>query len=161
MAIIERSEVIPYTTQQMYDLVNDVAAYQKFLPWCSGSSVLSQTDDVIEAKIELKLGGISKAFSTRNRLCAGKLIEISLLDGPFHHLEGFWKFDADGEADARSTQRLQSRVTLNLEYEFANKLLSLAIGPAFSKIAGSLVAAFCDRAHEIYGAEATTEPSTP
>jgi ribosome-associated toxin RatA of RatAB toxin-antitoxin module len=88
-------------------------------------------------------GGIHKSFTTCNRLQPNKMIEIRLLEGPFLRLEGFWHFQAL-RSDA-------SKVSLNLEFEFANSLMSLAIGPVFQQITNSLVDAFCRRATELYG----------
>ena len=73
----------------------------------------------------------------------GKMIELQLLNGPFKHLHGFWRFDALGE-DA-------CKVSLDMDYEFSSKMLSFIVGPVFNKIANTLVDAFCERAGKIYG----------
>tara|TARA_R110002111_G_scaffold229599_1_gene290887 strand:- start:782 stop:1186 length:405 start_codon:yes stop_codon:yes gene_type:complete len=133
-----------YTPEQMYNLVNDVEAYPHFLPWCRGSEIISQTDDEICASLDLAKGGIHHVFSTRNRLVHGKSIDIALIDGPFKHLEGHWQFAMIGDNQG-------CRVQLDMDFEFSNKLISLALGPIFTQISGSLVDAFCKRAREIYG----------
>ena len=73
------------------------------------------------------------------------MIEIRLLDGPFQQLEGFWKFD-EKENDG-------CQVTLDLEFEFSNKLLALAFGPVFHQVATTLVEAFSKRADKVYGSK--------
>lgn len=127
----------------MYDLVNDIEAYPRFLPACTGAQVLARSDDELSARVELSKGGIHKAFTTRNKLQQNTCIEMELVDGPFRHLEGAWRFEALAE-DA-------CKVSLDLEFEFSNRLLSMSVGPIFSSFTGALVDAFVRRAHAVYG----------
>ncbi len=143
MAIVSRSAIVPYTSAQMYQLVDNIERYPEFLPWCRSSEVLQRDDDEVRATLELARGGIQKSFTTLNRLQKNKMIEIRLVDGPFRHLEGFWRFEP--------LQDKACKVLLDMEFEFANKLLSIAIGPVFHQIANSLVDAFCERAQQVYG----------
>jgi len=126
----------------MYSLVNQVEDYAKFLPWCSASEVLHRDEDEVHARLTLAGGGFQKSFTTCNRLQENKMVEIRLLDGPFRQLEGFWKFE---------TVEQGCRITLDLEFEFSNKLLALAFGPVFNQVAKTLVEAFSKRAEQIYG----------
>ncbi len=144
MTTITRNSLVMYTPEQMYDLVNDVEAYPEFLPWCRGSKIISQSDDEICASLDLAKGGIHHVFSTRNRLMHGTSIDIALIDGPFKHLEGHWQFAMIGDNQG-------CRVQLDMDFEFSNRLISLALGPIFTQISGSLVDAFCKRARDIYG----------
>ena len=143
MACVNKIAEVPYSAEKMFDLVNDVRAYPEFLPWCVESEVLSENEDEVRATLHLAKGGLRKAFTTCNRLQQGKMIEVRLVSGPFRHLEGFWRFEALGETN--------SRVSLDLEFEFANPLISMAIGPVFQPIAASLVDSFVTRAHQLYG----------
>ncbi len=127
----------------MFALVNDIDAYQNFLPWCKSSRVLSSDADVIRGFLALSKGGIEKSFITCNRVQKNKMIEMRLEEGPFHHLEGFWRFDALDEHACK--------MSLLMEFEFSNKILGLTLGPVFNQIANSLVDAFCKRAVEVYG----------
>ena len=144
MTTITRSSLVMYTPDQMFDLVNDVEAYPRFLPWCRGSRVLSKNEDVICASLDIAKGGIHHEFSTRNMLDHGNAIRIELIDGPFRHLEGHWQFKPIGDNQG-------CRVQLDMDFEFSTRLLDLALGPVFTQISGSLVDAFCKRAPEIYG----------
>ena len=132
-----------YTPQEMYSLVNDVEAYSSFLPWCSESSVLELGEESLRASVSISVGGVHKTFTTLNRLQPGKMMEIRLEDGPFKHLEGFWRFDPLGEEACK--------VALDLEYQFSSRVLGLVVGPVFDQIANSLVDAFCKRAVQVYG----------
>ena len=143
MANINRSALVPYSAAEMYALVDDIPTYQDFLPWCKSSRVLSRDADLVRGELKLSKGGIEKSFVTQNRGQQNKMIEMKLEQGPFHHLEGFWKFDALDETACK--------VSLVLEFEFSNKILSLTVGPVFNQVANSLVDAFCDRAKEVYG----------
>lgn len=144
MTTITRSSLVMYTPDQMFDLVNDVEAYPQFLPWCRDSRIISKNEDVICATLDIAKGGIHHAFSTRNTLDHGNSIRIELIDGPFRHLEGYWQFTTIGDNQG-------CRIQLDMDFEFSTRLLDLALGPVFTQISGSLVDAFCKRAHEIYG----------
>lgn len=128
----------------MYNLVNDVADYQNFLPWCRSSSVISESEDEMIASVEIARGALNKTFTTRNRLQKGRRIELELVDGPFKKLQGYWQFDPLKTENA-------CKVTLDLEFEFDNAMMSIAAKPIFTQIANSLVGAFCKRAVEVYG----------
>ena len=94
MHAIQKSAIIPYSQKQMFDLVNAVEDYPKFLQWCEASEILSRNKDEVIATLHLSTGGFKKSFTTRNLLSPHKMIEIQLMDGPFKHLEGFWRFEA-------------------------------------------------------------------
>jgi ribosome-associated toxin RatA of RatAB toxin-antitoxin module len=140
---ITRSVLLPYSAAEMYALVNDVEAYPQFLPWCRAAQVLSRDEDMVQARIELALRGIHKAFTTCNRLQKNKMIEVRLLEGPFRHLEGYWRFDALSEDSCK--------ILLDMEFEFATWLLDRALGSIFGQIVTTLVDAFRRRAVQVYG----------
>lgn len=144
MPDIQRVKVVPYTCAQMFELVNDVRKYPEFVPWCSQSRVLHDDADEIKATLFFEGGGFTKSFTTHNRLQTNKMIEIRLVDGPFKHLEGFWRFEPDGASGCK--------VMLDLEFEVAGGLLSMAFAPMFHQVANKLVDAFCERADAVYGA---------
>ena len=143
MTIINKFALVPYTPAQMYALVDDIEAYPEFLPWCKSTRVLSRTEDEVRATIELSKGGVEKAFTTCNRNQKNKMIQMRLVEGPFKQLEGFWRFDALGDDGCK--------VSLDLEFEFASRMLGMVIGPVFSQIANSLVDSFQQRAVDVYG----------
>lgn len=144
MPLISRQALVMYSAAEMYHLVNDVASYAEFLPWCRSATVLSETEDAIEASVEIAKGSLNKSFTTRNLLQKNKMIEMQLLEGPFKHLQGFWRFTPLKDASA-------CKVSLDLEFEFESKLVAFAVGPVFNKIANTLVDSFSKRAIEVYG----------
>ncbi|HDN69452.1 MAG TPA: type II toxin-antitoxin system RatA family toxin [Gammaproteobacteria bacterium] len=143
MELIDRSALLPYTTDEIYALVSDILTYPEFLPWCSGTEILSQEGEELSARIGFSVGGVSQSFTTRNRLQPGKEIAMQLVDGPFSQLEGRWRFEPLGDAGCK--------ISLLLEYDFSSKMVSLVVGPVFNKIANTLVDAFQKRAVEVYG----------
>lgn len=144
MSKIERSALVHYSAAEMYELVNDVASYASFLPWCGSSSVISETETEMKASIGIKKGILNKTFTTHNALTKNSKIELELVDGPFKKLTGYWEFEALKTNDA-------CRVSLNLEFEFDSAMMSLTARPVFTQIANSLVDSFCKRAVEVYG----------
>jgi ribosome-associated toxin RatA of RatAB toxin-antitoxin module len=71
------------------------------------------------------------------------MIEVRLEEGPFQHLQGFWRFDALGDDGCK--------VLLDLEFEFASRVLRMVVGPVFNQVANSLVDSFQKRAVDVYG----------
>ncbi len=143
MALVNKSALVPYSAANMFALVNDIESYPRFLPWCRSTQILSRTDDEVRASIEMAKGALHKSFTTCNRLQHNKMIEIRLIEGPFQRLEGYWRFQyLDVQA---------CKISLDMEFEFSNTLLRVAVGPVFSQIANSLVDAFCKRAVQVYG----------
>jgi len=143
MATIAKSALVQHRATEMFALVDDVSSYKDFLPWCGGSEELSRDGDEVKASVVIAHSGLNKTFTTLNRLQKDKVIEMSLIDGPFKHLHGFWRFDELSE-DA-------CKISLDLEYEFSNRLIGMVVGPVFSQIANTLVDSFCQRAEVIYG----------
>lgn len=142
MRKINKSALVAYSAAQMYALVDDVDRYQEFLPWCSQSSVLQRSDNEVTATLVIAYGKLNKSFTSRNSNTLNERIHMQVIDGPFKHLRGDWRFASVGDG---------CRVTLDMEFEFSSKLLDLSVGPVFNKIADSLVDAFITRATKIYG----------
>lgn len=139
---VNKSAIVPYTPEQMYELVVDVDSYPEFLPWCSASRLLSRDETELCGELEVARIGIHQKFSTINRLYPFERIDLNLREGPFKKLHGGWRFTPLGDAACK--------VELSLEFEFSGKLINAAFGKAFSHIANTLVGVFCKRASEVY-----------
>jgi len=139
---ISKSALVPFSPQQMYELVNNINDYPQFLNWCEGASILNESDDQITASVQINKGGLKKTFTTVNTLKPFQLIEMQLLEGPFEKLSGEWRFEPLGENAAK--------VFLDLEFTFKSKLLDMSLSPIFTKIANSQLDAFVARAKKIY-----------
>ena len=143
MTVVQKSALVKFYALQMFELVNNIEDYPKFLPWCSGSRIIKRGDDFVEAELIISKGGFNKSFSTRNKIDPAGVITVSLLDGPFSYLEGVWNFLPLRE-DA-------SKISLDLEFEMSGKLASLAFGVVFNQICNTMVTSFTDRAKQVYG----------
>lgn len=143
MATISQSKIVPYSAFDMFRLVDNVTNYHAFLPWCEESVEHYRDADSVKASLTISSHGFSKSFTTHNLLQEGKMIEIRLVDGPFSHLQGFWRFDAIDDGHCK--------VSLDLEYEYASKLLGMMINPFFHPASSALLQAFCDEAKKVYG----------
>jgi ribosome-associated toxin RatA of RatAB toxin-antitoxin module len=128
----------------MFVLVDDVEAYPEFLPWCNDAEVRNRTDNIVDATLELHKGSLSNHFTTRNTRREFETIELELIGGPFRHLQGGWRFTEIGQEG--------SKVALELEFEFENKLIDMMFGAFFEDTCNSLVDAFTKRAHVVFGA---------
>lgn len=142
MKKIAKSALVFHSAQQMFDLVDDVARYPEFLPWCANATVLEQTDSVMVAELSLAKGKLRHSFTTRNQRVTGQSIVLGLVEGPFKHFKGSWTFEPKGD-DA-------CQVSLDLEFDMGSKLTAMALGPVFTQVANTMVEAFCDRADEVY-----------
>ena len=142
MTTVSKSALVRFPGHLMYELVEDVESYPRFLPWCSSSRILRRSGDVVDAELEISKAGFHKSFATRNTLLAPEQIRISLLEGPFSHLEGVWTFTP--------LRQDASKISLELEFEMLGKLTNLAFGTLFNQICNTMVDAFSERAKSVY-----------
>lgn len=139
---------LPYTAQQMYDLVADVGDYPRFLPWTAAARVRSVTpqpdgSEVMEADLMISFKVFRERFVSRVVLYPEKRrIETEYLDGPFKHMISTWEFtETPGGCD----------VHFFVDFEFRNRLLQTAAGLFFYEAMQRIVRAFEARAKELYG----------
>jgi ribosome-associated toxin RatA of RatAB toxin-antitoxin module len=142
MASVQKSVLVPYSATQMFDLVERVADYPQFLPWCAGTRVV-ETDAGPLVRIDINYHGVRAHFTTANRNERPERIVMELRDGPFRYLDGTWQF--------RALEAAGCRVELTLNYEFTTHALEKVIGPVFGHIAHSFIDAFVRRAEAVYG----------
>ena len=143
MPLVQKSALVPYSTAEMFALVDDVERYPEFLPWCGGTSLLARDALMTTATIEINYLGIRQSFTTANTKQGSESMHIHLQEGPFKELEGTWHFTALG--------RVGCKVALRLEYSFANAVLETALDPVFGFIANSMIERFVERADTLYG----------
>ena len=143
MPRIQRSALVPYSSDEMFKLVTDVPQYGAFLPWCGGARILQREGDEVTAQVDIAYKSVKQTFTTENVYDEGKQITMRLKDGPFSNLNGVWKFIALDENACK--------IIFDLEFGFSNRLAGAVIGPVFSFIANGMVDAFHKRAIEIYG----------
>lgn len=141
--------VMPYSAQQMYDLVADVGRYPEFLPWNSAARIRSRAlqvdgSEVLEADLVISFKVFRERFGSRVTLWPERSrIDTEYLDGPFKYLRSWWQF-ADREGGGCD-------VEFFVDFEFRNALLQKVIGVVFDEAMRRIVRAFEDRAKALYG----------
>jgi ribosome-associated toxin RatA of RatAB toxin-antitoxin module len=143
LVAIHKITQVPYSADEMYALVNDIEAYPEFLNWCKTAQVMNRSETHLQATVAVEVGKIKQSFSTENTMQPGRRITMQLVEGPFKFLSGCWQFDPRGEQSCD--------IRLDLEFEFKNKLLKMALSHTFNRIMDTMVDAFTKRAQEIYG----------
>ena len=142
MAKVTQSVLVMHSARDMFDLVDGVEHYPEFLPWCGGTTVVSRTDVITVATIVIDYHVVKQSFTTRNTKEAPVSMDIALVDGPFRHLHGHWRFSPlSPEA---------CKIDFDIEYEFSSRLLEKLVGPLFNKIATTMVDAFVARADRVH-----------
>jgi ribosome-associated toxin RatA of RatAB toxin-antitoxin module len=141
---VKRSARVPYTTEQMFDLVNDIEQYPKFLHWCRGARIGLKQGNTVEATLDIGVLGFHQSFRTRNTLERPHRIGIDLVSGPFRRLRGEWRFVAapDGGSD----------ISLTLAFEVTLSPFGAVFAKVFEELAAAQMTAFTERAGKIYGA---------
>ena len=141
------TRVVPYTAQQMYDLVADVAAYPKFLPWTAAARIRSRTPieggEVMEADLVISFKVFRERFGSRVTLWPEQMkIDTEYLDGPFKFLKSAWMFrDVEGGCE----------VDYQIEFDFKNLILRKTAGAFFEEAQRKIMGAFQKRAEALYG----------
>lgn len=143
MTIISRSALVMHSAEQMFDLVNDVRAYPHFLQGCKSTEVIEEGEGFMLARMVLAKAGLEQSIVTRNELVRPKSLDMKLIEGPFSKFSGVWRFQALSDEACK--------VTLDMEFEVANRLASIALTALFKQVANTMVDAFVKRAKQIYG----------
>lgn len=143
---------LPYSADQMYDLVADVAQYPEFLPWCAAARVretrpvegeAGAMGEVMDADLVISFKVFRERFTSRVTLWPeAKRIDTEYLDGPFKHMVSGWAFRDLGTG---------CEVTFDVDFEFKNRLLQGAAGLFFNEAMQRIVRAFERRAETLYG----------
>lgn len=143
MTVIQRSALLPYTADQVFQLVDDIEAYPQYMDGCVGAQVLSRDNGRVDARLDLARAGITQSFATRNLLQPPHTIELELLEGPFDSFSGRWHFRALGDAACK--------VSLDLEFTLGSSVLGAVAAKLFNSVTSHLVDSISDRARQLYG----------
>ncbi|WP_075187687.1 type II toxin-antitoxin system RatA family toxin [Teredinibacter haidensis] len=139
---IERSALVAFSAEQMFDLVNDFESYPQYMPGCVGAELLAREADWLEARLHLEKAGIRQSFVTHNTFRRPEFMHLRLVEGPFKSLEGEWVFQPLAENACK--------VSFWIEFEFSNRLVALAAGKLFEHVASEQVSTLCNRAKQLY-----------
>ncbi len=139
----------PYTTQQLFDLVADVARYPEFLPWCRAARIVELGEGEMLAELVISFSHLSESYTSRVVLTrpvspdAPGAIDVTMVKGPFEYLTNRWRFTAHPDGG--------SLIDFGLDFKFRSRLLEKLIGGLFGKATAKMVDAFSERANELYG----------
>lgn len=139
--------VLPYTAEQMFDLVADIEKYPEFLPWCVAARVVKRSHNVLMADLVIRFKAFQEKYTSKVALCrpegseAGS-IDVTMVQGPFSHLENDWVFTPHPEG---------CLVGFMIDFRFKSVLLEKMIGFMFDKAFNHMVEAFEKRAEQLYG----------
>jgi coenzyme Q-binding protein COQ10 len=135
-------QIVPYTPEQLFDLVADVGAYPRFLPWCVASRVRSRTESQLIADLTIGFGPFRESFTSRVTLDRPHRVVVKYENGPFRYLNNQWEFlPHDGGTE----------VEFFVDFEFRSRILQAAIGVVFNEAVRRMVNAFRKRARDVYG----------
>lgn len=147
MVDVAKSAIVPYSPEQMMNLVNDVARYPEFLNGCIHGVMHHKEGDHYEASLTMRIKGIKVTFTTRNEIITledESQLKLSLKEGPFRDLNGQWAFKSLGDAGCR--------VSLHLSYHVRSSMINQLFAKGFEHMARQMVGDFVNRAGVIYDA---------
>ncbi|MSP81622.1 MAG: type II toxin-antitoxin system RatA family toxin [Alphaproteobacteria bacterium] len=136
--------LLPYSAVQVYDMVSDIERYPEFLPWCVAARIRRRDGNVLYADLSIGFRMVRETFTSRVTLDPGRGVDVTYLDGPFHHLNNHWRFTDQPEGGCL--------VDFYVDFEFRSALLRRLIGSLFNEAVRRLVHAFETRAGQLYGA---------
>jgi len=140
-------KTLPYSPEQMFDLVADVGRYPEFLPWCAGAKVRSRTETNLVADLTIGFGPFRETFTSNVVLDRPHTVQVKYENGPFRYLNNNWTFEPDTKGCI---------VKFYVDFEFRSRLLQAAIGVVFNEAVRLMVNAFLKRARKVYGVPPAT-----
>ena len=137
------TRVLPYTPEQLFDLVADVGRYQEFLPWVAATRIRSDSETETVADLIVGFRALKETFTSKVRKTRPREIEIDYIEGPLKHLHNSWNF---APAPGGGT-----KVDFRVDFGFRNRLFEALAGQMFDRALRRMIGAFEERAHALYG----------
>ena len=138
---------MPYTPEQMFDLVADVKSYQEFLPWVIAMRVRKDAPDETIADMIVGFKGLRETFTSRVEKQRPDRIYVDYVDGPMKYLYNEWRFRPDGQG---------CLVDFSVDFQFKNRMFEMLAGQVFGIALRKMIGAFEDRARKLYGVEGSS-----
>lgn len=143
---------LPYTPEQMFDLVADVGRYGEFLPWVTAVRVRSNSETEMVADLMVGFKGLRETFTSRVQKQRPEHIRVEYLEGPLKHLHNDWKFRPDGEGGVL--------VDFEVDFAFKNRVFEMLAGQVFDRALRMMIGAFEQRAAALYSGSAGSSSSS-
>ncbi len=140
---------LPYTPEQMFDLVADVGRYGEFLPWVAAVRVRSDSPTEMVADLVVGFKALREKFTSRVVKQRPNGIHVDYVDGPLSHLSNDWHFRPDGEGGCL--------VDFAVDFAFRSRIFEALAGQMFDRALRRMIGAFEERAARLYGAGETRE----
>ena len=134
---------LPYTPEQLFDLVADIERYPEFLPWCLAARIRKREGNTVHADLVIGFKMLRERFSSVDVFDRPYRIDIRYTKGPLRHLNNHWIFEAAPDGGCM--------IDFYIDFEFHSRLFQKMVGGLFNEAVRRLVLAFESRAHEIYG----------
>ena len=134
---------LPYTPEQLFDMVAAVEEYPEFLPWCVATRIRERNDEMVLADMVIGFKVFRERFSTRVEWDRPGRIDVAYSEGPFKYLNNHWIFEPHGDGECL--------IDFFVDFEFRSKTLQLIIGVVFHEAMRRIVRAFEERAEQLYG----------
>lgn len=144
---------LPYTPEQMFDLVADVGRYGEFLPWVSAVRVRSNSETEMVADLIVGFKGLRETFSSRVTKQRPGHIRVDYLEGPLKHLHNDWKFRSDGEGGVL--------IDFAVDFTFKSRVFEMLAGQVFDRALRMMINAFEQRAAALYGDSSAGAAGSP
>ena len=148
---IRESRTVPYSAEQMFDLVADVARYKEFLPWVIATRVRSNSETEMVADMVVGFKSLRESFTSKVSKRRPEMIDVIYVDGPLRDLDNEWHFTDLPEGGCR--------VDFSVEFAFKNRVFEALAGQYFDRAFRKMVAAFETRAEELYGRRSSSAQS--
>ncbi|ONF97599.1 Ribosome association toxin RatA [Sphingomonas jeddahensis] len=139
---------MPYTPEQMFDLVADVKSYQEFLPWVIAMRVRKDAPEETVADMIVGFKGLRETFTSRVEKQRPDRIYVDYVDGPMKYLYNEWRFRPDGQG---------CLVDFSVDFQFKNRMFEMLAGQVFGIALRKMIGAFEDRARKLYGAGTSSD----
>lgn len=134
--------ILPYTPDQLYELVADIEAYPSFLPWCLAARIRKRDGNLVLADLVIGFKMIRERYTSRVTLTPGRQIDVAYVDGPMKHLTNRWRFQPHPGG---------CQIDFFVDFEFRSRVLQTLIGAVFHEAFRRMVGAFETRARALYG----------
>ncbi|MBY0355793.1 MAG: type II toxin-antitoxin system RatA family toxin [Rickettsiales bacterium] len=135
---------LPYTCEQLFDLVADVEKYPAFLPWCRAARIIERGDGFMVAELMIAFKGIRESYISRVDLHRASSIHVTMVKGPFQYLTNHWSFQPVND---------QTLLDFSVDFKFSSRILDALIGALFSRATEKMVSAFRQRANDLYSSD--------
>jgi coenzyme Q-binding protein COQ10 len=142
---------LPYTAEQLYDLVADVDRYPEFLPWCVAARVMRREGNVLYADLVIGFRMFRERFTSTATLYPHHRVDVEYIKGPFRHLNNHWVFTPAGKD--------RCVIDFYIDFEFRSRLLQRAMEPLFNEAVRRMVTSFETRARRLYGRPERAAPT--